>query len=301
MAVILVVPVEPIGAADGLEEIVVAQLVIEVDVGAARRVKASQELAHHDQQFKVGRLIDEAPLSLVLVVLRGLAVFQNVLRVGIELVPFVAVRWLQGNRGGVRLVGRNDAAEFPERRILKQAEVMARIVDRGRYEDGGATVVIQARLESEVLDDAGNDALLAFARAHQLLHRCPALAQDGALEVVQAPCLLVKPSVDGRLRDEPLWHITSLVFQIEDHFVRHTFVEFVSVDVGAKYIASGLFVLPQQRRAGEANKDRVLQPAFHLLVHAATLSAVAFVNEDVEASMNRWWRACKVGTVNLVE
>ena len=51
VAVVLVVAVEPVGAADGLEEVVIVQLVIEIDVGAARRVEAGQELAHHDQQL----------------------------------------------------------------------------------------------------------------------------------------------------------------------------------------------------------------------------------------------------------
>jgi hypothetical protein len=73
VAVVLVVAVEPVGAADGLEEVVVVQLVIEVDVGAARRVEAGQQLAHHDQQLEVGRLLDEPALGLVLVGLGGLA------------------------------------------------------------------------------------------------------------------------------------------------------------------------------------------------------------------------------------
>jgi hypothetical protein len=39
MSVGLVVTVQPVGAADGLEEVVVAQLVVQVDVGAAWGVK----------------------------------------------------------------------------------------------------------------------------------------------------------------------------------------------------------------------------------------------------------------------
>jgi hypothetical protein len=91
VAVVLVVAVEPVGAADGLEQVVVAQFVVEVDVGAARRIEAGQQLAHHDQQLQVRRLLDEAALGLVLVLLGGLAVLQDVLRVGVELVALVAV------------------------------------------------------------------------------------------------------------------------------------------------------------------------------------------------------------------
>ena len=49
-------------------------------------------------------------------------------------------------------------------------------------------------------------------------------------------------------------------------------------------------VLLQQWRAGEADEDRVLQPALHLLVHVAALRAVALVHEDVEAAMHMWRR-----------
>ena len=110
VAVVLVVAVEPVGAADGLEEVVVVQLVIEVDVGAAGRVKAGQQLAHHDQQLAVGRLLDEAALGLVLVGLGGLAALEDMLRVGVELVALVAVRRFAGDGVVVRLVGRDDAA-----------------------------------------------------------------------------------------------------------------------------------------------------------------------------------------------
>ena len=47
--VVFVVAIEPVGTADGLEQVVIPQLVIEVDVGAAWGVEAGQELAYHDQ------------------------------------------------------------------------------------------------------------------------------------------------------------------------------------------------------------------------------------------------------------
>ena len=80
-------------------------------------------------------------------------------------------------------------------------------------------------------------------------------------------------------------HVAGLVFQIEHHLVRHGLVELVGVDVGAENILRPQLgrVLFQQRRAGEADEDRVLQPALHLLVHVAALGAVAFIHEDVEA------------------
>ena len=185
VAVILVVAVEPVGAADGLEQVVIVQLVVEIDVGAARRVEAGQELAHHDQQLEIGRLLDEPPLGLIFIGFRGLAAFQDVLRVGVELVSLVAVGRFAGDRVVVRLVGCDDAAILAEGRVLEEPVIMAGVIDAGRHEDGRAPVVVQARLEAEVLDDAGDDALLALARAHQLFHFRPALAEDGALKIVQ--------------------------------------------------------------------------------------------------------------------
>ena len=97
VAVVLVVAIEPVGAADGLEQVVVAQFVVEVDVGAARRIEAGQQLAHDDQQLHVRRFLDEAALGFVLVLLGGLALLEDVLGVGVELVALVAVGGLSGD------------------------------------------------------------------------------------------------------------------------------------------------------------------------------------------------------------
>jgi hypothetical protein len=62
----------------------------------------------------------------------------------------------------VRLEGRDDAAVRAKRGVLEQAEVVAGVVDRGRHQNGRAPVVVQARLHTEVVDDVGDDALLAL-------------------------------------------------------------------------------------------------------------------------------------------
>lgn len=91
MAIVLVVAVEAIGAANSLEQVVIAQLVVEVDVGAGRRIKPSQQFADHDQQLQVGRLVDKALLGLIFVVLGGLIFLQYILGVGVKLIALVAV------------------------------------------------------------------------------------------------------------------------------------------------------------------------------------------------------------------
>ena len=114
------------------------------------------------------------------VCLRRLAVFQNVLRVSVELIALVAVGGLARDRVVVRLVGGDDAAILAEGAYSGRAGSNGRHRRCCRHQNGRAAVIVQARLEAEVLDDAGDDALLALARTHQLFHGRPALAEDGA-------------------------------------------------------------------------------------------------------------------------
>ena len=107
--------------------------------------------------------------------------------------------------------------------------------------------------------------------------------------------------VDGGPRGEPLRHVAGLVLEVEDHAVGHALVELVGVDVGAEYVPRHLLVLAQERRAGEADEDRALQPALHLPVHVAALRAVALVHEHVEAPVHRRRLALQVGGVELVD
>ena len=121
--------------------------------------------------------------------LRRLPVFEDVLFVSVELVALVAVGWLPRYRIVVWLVGGDDAAVLAERLALEHPEIMAGVVDPRRHQNGRAPVVVQTRLESEVLDDVGNDALLALPCAHQLLHRRPVFTDYGFLEIVQISSL----------------------------------------------------------------------------------------------------------------
>ncbi len=117
---------------------------------------------------------------------------------------------------------------------MEDAVIVAGVVDARGHENGGAPVVVQARLGVEIVDDAGGDACLALFGAHQLLHRRPALADDGFLKIVQRFGLPREVVFDVLRRGEPLRHVAGLVFQIEHHLVRHRLVEFVGVDVGAE-------------------------------------------------------------------
>ena len=66
VAVVLVVAVEPVDAADGLEQAVVAHLLVDVEVGGRRRVEAGQQLVDDDQQPHLARVVDEPLLDVLL-------------------------------------------------------------------------------------------------------------------------------------------------------------------------------------------------------------------------------------------
>jgi len=198
--------------------------------------------------------VDEAALGFVLVRCSRLARREHVLRVRVELVPLVAVGRLARDRVMVRLKGRDDAAMLAEVRVLEQAEVVACVIDAGRDQNRRAPVVIQARLQGKVFDDARNNALLALAGAHQFFHRRPTATDKRLLKVVQPFCLLLKPRIDGRARRNLLRHIAGFVLQVQNHLIRHRLVKLVGVDVGSKDIAGQLLVFAQERRAGRASR-----------------------------------------------
>ncbi len=66
VAVFLVVPIQPIDAADGLKQAVVAHLLVDVEVGGRWRIEAGEQLVHHDQELHLPRLMDELLLHLFL-------------------------------------------------------------------------------------------------------------------------------------------------------------------------------------------------------------------------------------------
>ena len=109
-----------------------------------------------------------------------------------------------------------------------------------------------------------------------------------------SPYVLFEPSVNSPRCSEALGHVTGFVFQVEHYLVRDRLVKLVSVDVRAEDIPRRRLVFSEERSACEADKDRVLQPSFHLLVHFAALGAVTFIHKDVEAPMDRRRRSLEV-------
>ncbi len=288
VAEILVFAVEPVRAADRLEQTVILHRLVDVEIGAGRRVEAGQQLVHDDQQPHVGRLLREQRLGPFLVGLGlgharlGIDILQQ-FGVGVvdELLVGFGVRagLFQRDVLGLRIVRRDDGALALERRLLEQLEILAGLVDAGRHQHGVAALAGQSRLDAEIEDDVADDALHARSRTEHVLHRAPLLFQFVLLPVVQPLGLGLEPCVDLVLRAKPLVDVAGLVDQVEHDLVLDRLAELVGVDVAAKDLQAGLLVLLQQRRAGEADEDGIRHDRLHQLVQPAALRAVAFVDE----------------------
>ena len=97
---------------------------------------------------------------------------------------------------------------------------------------------------------------------------------------VQSSGLGLKPFIDLFLGAEILVDVPCLVDQVKHNTVFHRFVEFVGVDVAAEDLQGSLLVLLQERRACEADENRVRHHCLHCLIQLSALSAVALVYKD---------------------
>ena len=202
---VLVLTIEPVGTADGLEQAVVLHGLVDVQVRARRRVKAGQQFVHHHQQAHVGRLFDEQRLGLVFVGFGlGLAWFGLHIgqQVGVGVVDELLVGFsvgtdlFQRHILGLRVVRGDDRAPAFEQGLLEQREVFARLVDAGRYQDGIAPFAGQAGFGAEVKNNVGHHPVHTGLGAEHVLHRAPLLFQLLLLPVVQPFGLGVKPLVN---------------------------------------------------------------------------------------------------------
>ena len=167
--------------------------------------KPGEQFVHHDQQLHVRRLLGEQGLGPLLVGLRlrharlGFDVLQQ-LGVGVvdELLVGLGVRadFLLGHVLRLRIVGGHHRALALERRLLEQREILARLVDARRHQDGVAAFAGKARLHAEVEDDVAHHAIHAGLGTEHVLHRAPLLLQLVLLPVVQALGLGLEPRID---------------------------------------------------------------------------------------------------------
>ena len=206
VAVVLVLAVEAIGPADGLEQPVVLHGLVQVQDGAARRVEAGEQLVDHDEQLHLGGLFAETALHLIFVGLSlGLArlrlhVLQQLDVGGVD--DFlggvrVGSRVLLGHVASLRIVGGDHCTSVLERGAEEQVVVPARLVDARRHEHRGPALPLQPGPgHVEVPHDVVDDAVHAALGTEHLLHGRPVLAEQGLLVPGQALGLDLKPLVD---------------------------------------------------------------------------------------------------------
>ena len=158
----LVLAVEPVRAADGLEQAVVLHRLVDVEVGAARRIEAGEQLVHDNEQPHVRRLLDEPLLYLILVGfglgLAGLGIHVLEQRgVGVEEKLLFGLRvragFLQRHIPRLRIVRSHNRAPALEHRLLEQLEILRRLVDARRHEHRIAALAGEPRLHAEIEDD----------------------------------------------------------------------------------------------------------------------------------------------------
>ena len=140
VAIFLVVAVEPVDPADGLEETVVPHLLVDVEVGGGRRIEAGEQFVDDDEQFHLPRLFDEALFDLFLELLDlvhgrlfgfvevgGQHLAVDLVLVDLFGLPFAAL--LAFDVGGRRLVGGDDRALARQIALLEHLEEAAGRVD----------------------------------------------------------------------------------------------------------------------------------------------------------------------------
>ena len=293
VAEVLVFAVQPICTADRLEQAVVLHRLVDVEIRARRSIEAGEQLVHHDQHLHVRRFLNEQLFRPLLVGLGlghprpGVNVLQQ-LAVGVVdelLLRFgVGAGFLEGYVCRLRVVRRYHRALALERRLLEQREILGRVVDAGRHQDGVSALARKARLDAEVENNVAHHPVHPGFRAQHLLHRPPVLLQLVFLPVVQLPRLGLEPGVNLVLGTEPLVDVARLVDEIEHHLVFHGLAELVDMDVATEDFEACLLVLLEQRRARETDKGGVGHHGLHHSVQPATLGAVAFIDEHEDVA-----------------
>ena len=150
----------------------VLHALVDVQIGARRRVKARQQLVHHHQQLHLRRLFDEQALGPFFVgfgpaqARLGLYILQQfVVAVVDELFVglVVGAGFFQRHVLGLRVVRRDQRAAALEAgaALVEQAEVFASLVDAAGHQDGVAARAGKARLDAEVEHDVAHHPLHA--------------------------------------------------------------------------------------------------------------------------------------------
>ena len=180
VAMALFLAVEPVDAANRLEEIVVFHLLVDVEIGCGRRVKACQQLVNHDQQLHLRRMFDKLLLR------PFLEIFGRLVAAHGKIHPVLVLgfrKLLAGERLGkawlIAAVACNDGTFILERRehVAEHRPETICLVNRLANKHCIAPPFAQRRLDPHIHANVGDNTLYALFRRKEILHPRPALLQ----------------------------------------------------------------------------------------------------------------------------
>ena len=171
--------------------------------------------------------------------------------------------------------------------FLKQFVEFACLIDTTSHQHGITPPIVQARFCLHIKNNIRYNLSQSGLGAEHLLQIAPALFQLGFCHTGQTARFCLKPSVDPILLDNILLHLTSLITQIQNHFIPHSFIKLIAMDVRAKYLQTGLLIFFHQWSTCETDKSGIRQNGFHRFVELAGLGTVAFIHKDIEISFGR--------------
>ena len=267
----------------------VSHRLINIQISGRRSIKACQQLVHHDQQLHLFRLLDKLFFDLFF---KCFWVFSTqhlhvdfVLfhRLGLAIITY----GFSANIAHRRFVRSHDGALPLQLGLLEQFIEFARLIDTTSHQHGITPPIVQARFCLHIKNNIRYNLSQASFGTEHLLQITPALFQLSFCHTGQPARFCLKPSVDPILLDNILLYFTSLIAQIQNHFIPHCFIKLVAMDVRAKYLQTGLLILFHQWSTGEADKGGIRQNGFHRFVEFAGLGTVAFIHKDIEIAFGR--------------
>ena len=196
---------------------------VDVQVRARRRVKAGEQLVHHDQKLHIGGLLDEQGFGLFFISLgfglagQGIHVFKQRGVGAVEKLLVclgVGTGFFLRNVLRLRVVGRDYRAFAFQGRALKQTEVLAGLVNTGGHQNGIAPFARQTWFAAEVKHNVAHHPRHARAGAQHVLHGAPLGFQLVALPVIQALGFGLKPGVYFVGRAQRLVNVPGFVHQV---------------------------------------------------------------------------------------
>ena len=261
---------------------------IDIEIGAWRCVKSGQKLVYHDQQLHICRFIDKFTFRLFFKVFYTLTVEHFLINFVLfkSLCLLVIAYRIGAKVTDLRLIGSNDCALF-ESDLLKNLIILTRRINRTRYQHRISVSVHQTGLCFKVKLDIQCDFFQTGTGGEHLLHGRPHGLQLCFCARSQPFGFDFKPSVNFILRFDFLRDITVLVAKIQYNAIPYRFVEFICVYISAKGFKARLFVLFQQRRACEADKNSIRNNGFHSGMQFSGLCPMTLVHKYDKITLGR--------------